>query len=135
MSVHFDVVLSCFLREGTPPEVLAALHWHLELSDAWPEALGPEHRSPMLGTDPESRLPGGDVASLRKEPGYEDVGPRGRWGLYYRGSWIDDVMGELVTVLDLLAPHAEDGHGGYVRAEHETEPTVVVFRDGAYGPV
>ncbi|WP_121188086.1 hypothetical protein [Nocardiopsis sp. Huas11] len=134
MSVHFEVVLSCFLRGDTPPAVLAVLRWHLGLSDERPEGLDPaEHPSPLLGTDPESLLPGGDVASLRHRPhGFEDFGPRGVWGLYFRAWWIDDAMGGLGTVLDLLAPHAEDGYGGSFRAEDEVRPTVLVFRDGAY---
>ncbi|MGQ4490826.1 hypothetical protein ACN6LM_001633 [Streptomyces sp. SAS_281] len=55
------------------------------------------------------------------------------WGLYSRNYWLDDDMGELVTVLDLLAPHiARPGPGGFFREEDETRAAVFAFRDGAY---
>ncbi|MFD3525153.1 hypothetical protein [Streptomyces sp. NPDC058653] len=45
-------------------------------------------------------------------------------------------MGELVTILELLAPYVEEpGHGGYFREEYESELTVLTFEDGAYGPL
>ncbi|WP_328777612.1 hypothetical protein OHU17_35425 (plasmid) [Streptomyces goshikiensis] len=40
-------------------------------------------------------------------------------------------MGELVTILDLLAPHIEEaGYGGYFREEYDTKPTVFTFENG-----
>ncbi|MFE0701068.1 hypothetical protein [Streptomyces sp. NPDC058872] len=56
-------------------------------------------------------------------------------GLFSRNHWLDDEMGELVTILDLLAPHIEEpGYGGYFREEYETEQTVITFENGTYGP-
>ena len=137
MSVRFEVVFSCFLRGDTPSEVLEAVRWHLGLAAERPAGLDPaEHPDRLLETDEESCLPGGDVASLRhREHGFEDFGRLGVWGLHSRNYWLDDIMGELVTVLDLLAPYAENGYGGYFRAETEVKPTVLVFRDGAYDGV
>ncbi|MFC9977138.1 hypothetical protein ACFVH6_40175 [Spirillospora sp. NPDC127200] len=124
MSLHFEVVFTCFLREDTPPQVLAALRWHLGLAEERPAGLG-EHAYSLLAPDPHSRLPGGDVASLREQ----DQG----WGLFSRNYWLDDDLGELATVLELLAPHVEGpGFGGHLREEFESEPTVFAFRDGGY---
>jgi hypothetical protein len=48
---------------------------------------------------------------------------------------LDDAIGEMTLILDLLAPHiAEDGYGGFFREEYDHEPTVFMFRDGGYGP-
>ncbi|OKJ68560.1 hypothetical protein [Streptomyces sp. CB02460] len=126
MSLHYEVVFTCFLREDTPAPVLDALRWHLGLTEEPPPGYGEEeHAYPLLSPDPHTRLPGGDFASLR----LQDKG----WGLYSRNYWLDDDMGELVTVLDLLAPHvASPGPGGFFREEDETRPTVFTFRDGAY---
>ncbi|MEU2614728.1 hypothetical protein ABZ570_24560 [Micromonospora sp. NPDC007271] len=67
MSLHYEVVLTCFLADETPPEVLDALRWHLGLRDERPATLDPgEHPYPLLEPDPGSYLPGGDVASLRR---------------------------------------------------------------------
>ncbi|MEU2614729.1 hypothetical protein ABZ570_24565 [Micromonospora sp. NPDC007271] len=55
------------------------------------------------------------------------------WGPHSRNYWLDDDMGELSAILDLLAPHvAEDGFGGYFREVYEAELTVFEFRDGAH---
>lgn len=46
---------------------------------------------------------------------------------------MDDGIGGLVTVLDLLAPHVEDsGYGGYLREENDGKPSVFTFGGGAY---
>ncbi|WP_405896287.1 hypothetical protein OG242_00955 [Streptomyces sp. NBC_00727] len=129
MSLHYEVVFTCFLREDTPAPVLDALRWHLGMTEVPPRGHGEEEYAyPLLSPDPHSRLPGGDFASLR----LQDEG----WGLYSRNYWLDDDMGELVTVLDLLAPHiASPGFGGYFREEYESRPALFTFRDGAYGPL
>lgn len=47
-----------------------------------------------------------------------------------------DMMGELVTILDLLASYLEGpGFGGYFREEFDAEPTILTFRESTYGPV
>ncbi|MFG2564179.1 hypothetical protein ACGFR6_01910 [Streptomyces sp. NPDC048567] len=129
MSLHYEVVFTCFLRADTPAPVLDALRWHLGLTEEPPPGHGEgEYAYPLLTPDPHSRLPGGDFASLR----LQDEG----WGLYSRNYWLDDDMGELVTVLDLLAPHvATPCFGGCFREEYDTEPTLFTFRDGTYGPL
>jgi hypothetical protein len=38
-----------------------------------------------------------------------------------------------VTILDLLASHAEDsGYGGFMREEDDSKPSIFTFRDGTY---
>ncbi|MER7765474.1 hypothetical protein [Kitasatospora sp. NPDC096140] len=138
MSYHYEVVLGCFLRDDTPGEVLDALRWHLGLADERPAGLDPEeHEYRMLDPDPESRLPGGDFAALRLQGrGFTADGPQEAWGLFSRNLWLDDMMGDLATLLDLIAPHVrEPGHGGHVREEFDTEPNAITFRDGTYGPL
>ncbi|GAA1096722.1 hypothetical protein [Nocardiopsis composta] len=135
MSLHYEVVVACFLREDTPPEVLDAVRWHIGLAEERPDGLDPgEHPVPAFLLDPESRLPGGDVAELRRQ--YRWTAPDGAdvyaWGLHARGRWLDDDLGNLAVLLDLLAPCAEDGHAGSFREEHDLLPTVLAFRDGAH---
>jgi hypothetical protein len=138
MSLHFEVVFICFLRDDTPDSVLDALQWHLGLTPERPAGLDTEeHTYPLLAPDPDSRLPGGDCASLRRQSrGFVAGGEIHAWGLLSRNYWLDDEMGELVVILDLLAPHVEEpGFGGYFREEHDAEPTVFTFQDGTYGPL
>ncbi|MFF4427542.1 hypothetical protein ACFYZ4_00045 [Streptomyces sp. NPDC001513] len=66
MSLHYEVVFACFLRDDTP-DLVVALRWHLGLAVEWPAELDPEEDAyPVLSLDPDSRLPGGDRASLRR---------------------------------------------------------------------
>ncbi|GHF40842.1 hypothetical protein GCM10010218_22820 [Streptomyces mashuensis] len=126
MSLRYEVVLSCFLREETPETVLATLRRHLGLDESPPAA--PDDAYPLLEPDPDSRLPGGDAATLRFQPEAH------AWGLFSRNQWLDDDLGELATVLDLIAPHvAEPGYGGYVREDGDARGTAITFRDGTYG--
>ena len=90
---------------------------------------------PLLDPDPDSCLPGGDVASLQRQlRGHAAGRDIHAWGLFARNYWLDDEIGELSTILELLAPHVEDtGHGGYFREEYEAQPTSRrPLHDGAY---
>ncbi|MFJ5234779.1 hypothetical protein ACIQBJ_33390 [Kitasatospora sp. NPDC088391] len=89
----------------------------------------------MLFPDLDSPLPGGDVASLRRRSRGLTVGTElFDWELLSRNYWLDDVMGELAMILDLIAPHVQEpGYGGYFREELDTEPTILTFRNGTYG--
>ncbi|GAB2611584.1 hypothetical protein GCM10027168_50580 [Streptomyces capparidis] len=138
MSSYYEVVFTCFLRDDTPDAVLGALRWHLGLTPERPaEPEAEEHAYPLLAPDPDSRLPGGEFATLLRQPrGFSAEGELHSWGLFSRNYWLDDDLGELVTVLDLLAPHVEEpGYGGYFREEYEAEPTLLTFHDGTYGPL
>jgi hypothetical protein len=79
--------------------------------------------------------PGGDFASLCCQSRCSLAGREVHtWGLFTRNFWLDDAIGEMTTILDLISPHvAEDGYGGYFREEYDAEPTVFVFRDRGYG--
>ncbi|MFW5418378.1 hypothetical protein J0910_17350 [Nocardiopsis sp. CNT-189] len=134
MSLHYEVVVACFLREDTPPEVLDAVRWHIGLAGERPAGLDPdEHSEPAFLLDPESPLPGGDAAELRLQ--YRWTAPSGAdvraWGLYARGYWLDDALGQLSLFLDLIAPYAEEGYAGSFREEYDFHPTIVAFKDGA----
>lgn len=62
-----------------------------------------------LVPSPDTYLAGGDFASLQ----HQSCGNWNAWGLFTRNFWLDDGIGELVTILDLLAPYVEDwGYGG-----------------------
>ncbi|RAJ29171.1 hypothetical protein K353_06679 [Kitasatospora sp. SolWspMP-SS2h] len=138
MSLHFEVVFTCFLRGDTPETVLAALRWHLGLTPEHPAELdAEEHAYPLLAPDPDGRLPGGDFASLRRQSrGFAAGSELHAWGLFSRNYWLDDEMGDLVTILDLVAPHVEEpGYGGYFREEYDAEPTIFIFQNGTYGPL
>ncbi|WP_435224378.1 hypothetical protein [Streptomyces sp. Tue6028] len=130
MSLHYEVVFACFLKEGTPESVLAALRWHIgAIADRPPHLDAGEHPHPLLAPSPNSYLPGGEFASLQ----HQSRGNRNAWGLFTRNFWLDDGIAELVTILDLLAPHVEDsGYGGYAREEDDGKPSIFTFRDGAY---
>ncbi|MFC9614404.1 hypothetical protein [Streptomyces sp. NPDC056938] len=77
------------------------------------------------------------MTSLRRQSrGFTPGGELHAWTLFSRNLWIDDMMGDLYTVLDLLAPHVEEpGYSGYFRKEFDAEPTVFTFRDGTFGPL
>jgi hypothetical protein len=139
MSDHYEVVFSCFLRDDTPESVLAALRWHLGMDAEPPENLSQEeHPDPLLTPDQNnSRLPGGDIASLRRTvQGFTASGQRHEWELFSRKYWVDDSMLYLDSILDLVAPHiARPGYGGYFRDDCNTALTVFTFHDGTYGPI
>ncbi len=97
MSLYFEVALTRFLRDDTPETVLEALRWHLGLVSERPSA--DDHTYPVLIPDPDCRLPGGDVASLqRRSRGFTAGHELFAWGLLSRNYWLDDEMGELVTM-------------------------------------
>ncbi|MEU2258778.1 hypothetical protein ABZ557_00545 [Streptomyces sp. NPDC019645] len=139
MSDRYEVVLSCFLRDDTPASVMTALRRHLGMDAACPEDLDDDGQlDPLLAPDDsnDSRLPGGDVASLRRTvQEFTSSGERCEWELFARNDWVDDSMLYLRGLLDLIAPHvARPGHGGRVRDIDGTAVTVFTFRDGTYEP-
>jgi hypothetical protein len=130
MSVQYEVVLACFLRDETPAETLDALRWHLGLLADRPEgASAANHADRLLCPDPASSLPGGDVASLQRQlQSRADGGQAQAWGLYSRTVWPDDAMPGLATVLELVVGNvAEGGYGGYYRDVRSTEATAFDF--------
>jgi hypothetical protein len=137
MSLHYEVVFTCFLRDDTPIETLDVLRWHLGLLDDWPPGLdqgGQVDR--LLCPDPASSLPGGDVAALQQQllksaPGLGTLA----WGLFARTLWPDDRMDDMAVVMELIAPHvAEAGYGGYFRPEDSAEATAFSFAEPAVTP-
>ncbi|GLY00686.1 hypothetical protein Acsp01_10650 [Actinoplanes sp. NBRC 101535] len=43
-------------------------------------------------------------------------------GFYARTFMLDDDMGEIYRILELIAPYvSDDGYGGHEREEHDTE--------------
>ncbi|MDA0566044.1 hypothetical protein LG943_17230 [Streptomonospora sp. S1-112] len=148
MSDHYEVVFSCFLRDDTPRPVLAELRWHLGVDPEPPETVDVDRDpDPLLDPDPDSPLPGGDVGHLRRQTRAEepDADPgllerlldgreeRHAWGLYSRSYWLDDDLGRVSDVLDLVAPHADhSGYAGHHRDVYGTEVTLFVL-DGRGG--
>lgn len=129
MSVHYEVVFSCFLRADTPAEVLDALRWHLGLLAEQPADLDPTQRA-LLRADPSSHLPGGDVASLQRQAGGAETAPDTQgWGLFSRTLWPGDAMDQLSTIMELIAPYvASRGYGGHVRDVATADATAFEFR-------
>lgn len=128
MSDHYEVVFTCLLRVDMPESALQALRWHLGMEAPEP-ADNDEDAYPLLGPDTDSPLPGGDFASLQRHSlGFTDA-----WGLFSRNHWLDDDLGQVTAVLDLLAPYvAEEGYGGHFREMDATTLTAFVFREGTY---
>lgn len=133
VSSRYEVVFACFLRRDTPDEILDALRWHLgQLPGQPPAPDGGEPASRLLSPDPDSVLPGGDVASLQLQhlgstSGQDDP----VWGLFSRTLWPEDAMTELTAIMELVAPHvAEDGYGGFYREEHAMDATAFAFSTG-----
>ncbi|MFJ4152764.1 hypothetical protein ACIP10_35045 [Streptomyces galbus] len=46
MSLHFEVVFTCFLRDNTPDTVLDALRWHLGMAPERPSGLNADECLP-----------------------------------------------------------------------------------------
>ncbi|MFB8085888.1 hypothetical protein [Streptomyces sp. NPDC055992] len=137
MSERYEIVLSCFLRCDVPESVLAACRWHLGMTADCPEDLDEEeHPWPLFLRHSGSRLPGGDSVAVRPSQSMEDEGGHPMWELFARNYWVDDNLLMLDALLALVAPHiAVPGYGGFLRHEHDTEPTVFVFRGGGYAQV
>ena len=136
MSVHYEIVLSCFLRDDTPDHVLDLLRWHLELLDDHPdeEADEDEDEVPLFAPDPDSPLPGGAFAELRRQRRGSDAdGDIHAWGVYARTYALDDDLGEFFSLFELVAPHvADDGYGGHVRDWLDSTLSLVTFGGGAF---
>ncbi len=130
MSVQYEVVFACFLRDETPAETLDALRWHLGLlADRPPNLSAADHPQRLLCPDPASGLPGGDVASLQLQRlTVADDGQARAWGLYSRTLWPDDALSGLAAVLELIAANvAESGYGGYYRDVRSVDATAFDF--------
>jgi hypothetical protein len=136
MSDHYEVIFTAFLRDDTPEKVLNELRWHLGLTEDKPPAVeGDPYASRLLLADPDTPLPGGSVASLQRQFRYRSRGGAEHyaWGLLARSYWLDDELGEVSTILDLIAPYVEEnGFGGYFRDVNDEIPTVFAFHDGSY---
>lgn len=87
MSDHYEIVISCFLEDDTPEEVLDTLRWHLGLIEQRPAPLN-EDTAPyrLLAPDPDSRrLPGGEIARLQRQTrGFTAASDPYAWGMYAR---------------------------------------------------
>ncbi len=130
MSVRFEVVLACFLRDETPAETLDALRWHLGLLvDRPPGVSAADHPDRLLCPDPASSLPGGDVASLQRQRHWLAGAQQTQaWGLYSRTVWPDDALPGLAKVLELVAGNiAEAGYGGFYRDVRSVDATALEF--------
>jgi hypothetical protein len=120
VSSHYEVVFDCALAPDTPAAVLHALRWHLEEAAEPPAGTDPgDHAYPLLAADPHSRLPGGDTAELRRPTG------GGPWELRTRNLWLDDDLGALTDLLDLIAPYAQGVRVGFLREVGAEETTVL----------
>jgi len=127
VSLHYEVVFGCFLREDTPETVLDTLRWHMGLLEDRPSFLQPdEYDEQFLMPDPHSPLAGGDLAELRLQDG--------GWGLLSRSYQLDDDIGWVFHLIELIAPYAATrGYGGFFREVDEVVPTVFAFADGRFG--
>ena len=127
MSCHYEVVFACFLREDTPESVLDTLRWHMGLINEQPRLLyhDDDYKQPLV-PDPDSKLPGGELAHLR----LEDCG----WGLLSRSYWLDDDLGWVLDLIEFIAPYVSvRGYGGFFREVSEVMPTAFAFADGGFG--
>lgn len=122
MGMHYEMVFTCFLKDDTPESVLDVLRWHTGMLADEPASVGSdEYPSPLLTPNPagSAHLAGGEFAHLIQQR----RGARDAWGLFVRVLWPDDILEELVSILELLAPHVDEpGYGGYFRAETDAWP-------------
>jgi hypothetical protein len=136
MSDHYEIVISCFLDDNTPEDVLDTLRWHLGLIEQRPAQLDEDAAPyPFLNPDHDSpRLPGGEIARLQRQTrGFTAAGDLHAWGIYARTYYLDDDLGEVFTVLDLLAPHVSNqGYGGHIRDVNCDDLSVITFDGDAY---
>ncbi|MFE4698928.1 hypothetical protein ACFRIC_17850 [Streptomyces sp. NPDC056738] len=132
MSIRYEMVFTCFLRDDTPESVLDALRWYMGLRADRPEPVGnDEYPHPLLtpNSDSSTHLAGGELAHLV----HQSRGSRDVWGLFVRVLWPDAILEEAVAILELLAPHVDEpGYGGYFREEADAWPSVYMFREGTY---
>jgi hypothetical protein len=132
MSFHYEVVISLFLRDDTPSEVLDELRWHIGLSEQQPATSAIDVDYPLMRPG-ESYLPGGDIAVLQRQYRYDDAHGVNHhaWGLYVLLFWLDDDLGQAAQITTWLAPYAdEDGYIGSFREEADEQPTLLAIRDG-----
>ncbi|SDT41678.1 hypothetical protein [Actinoplanes derwentensis] len=138
MSVHYEVVVSCFLEAHTPDTVLDTLFWLLGLTDERPWHLGDDtFPYQTFDPDPASRLPGGDLALFQQQK--RGFGPHGdivEWGLHVRVLVPDEGMGEIHEFLELIEPHVSGaGYGGHIREENDaTQIDIFHFASGSIQP-
>lgn len=133
MSSHYEVVVSCFLEARTPDTVLSTLFWLLGHSEERPHHLDDDtFPYQMFDPDPDSRLPGGDLAVLRQQKrGLHTYGEVTEWGLHVRVLVPDEGLSEIYEFLELIEPHvAGDGYAGHIRAEDDTTQLELLFLDG-----
>ncbi|MEU8003587.1 hypothetical protein AB0B66_20715 [Catellatospora sp. NPDC049111] len=90
----------------------------------------------LLDPDPDGRLPGGDVARLQLHRTLTTADGRHEWGLYARTCYLDDGLGEVLAILELVAPHVSEvsgSYGGFIRETlNEDKPSVITFTGGTY---
>ncbi|WP_345530463.1 hypothetical protein, partial [Actinoplanes utahensis] len=150
MSYHYEVVISCFLTGRTPEPVLDTLRWLCDLkvttSEDSPE-LSPGfdpsglHDVPdddedfpyqTLRPDPDSYLAGGEIARLRSQiRGFNESGDVVEWGFYARTLVLDDDMGEIYRILELIAPYvSDDGYGGHEREHYDSDQVSLYLFSG-----
>ncbi|MDR6321309.1 hypothetical protein [Actinoplanes couchii] len=136
MSFHYEVVISCFLEAHTPDTVLDTLHWLLGIADERPAHLSDDtFPYQTFDPDPDSRLPGGDVATLRQQKrGFTAYGDVVEWGLHVRVLVHDDGMGEIYSFLELIEPHVSgDGYAGHIRNEDDpTQMDILILGSGSF---
>lgn len=144
MSDHYEVVLSVFLAEETPVEVLDTIRWHMGLLKDRPEHMGPPEDPDFewryLDPDPDHpRLPGGEVARLQRQSvgSTADGVELHPWGLFYRGFFLDDDLNVPYEILDLVAPHIVTWggveFGGFIRDVSFDDDHKRIFVDGDGG--
>ncbi|GAA1090846.1 hypothetical protein [Kitasatospora arboriphila] len=138
MSLRFEMVFSCFLRDDTPEPVLDILRWHMGLctdrdrTPAGEAGEADEHPHPLLtpGSDDHTYLAGGEFARMLRQ----SRGSRHARGLFVLVVWLDDLddmLEGLAPILELLAPHVDEpGYGGYFREEFDVMPSSFMFHGG-----
>ena len=115
VSLHYELVLSLWLRPDTPAEYVDELRYHLGMTDESPGALELADRVFAGGGD--DYLTGGIIATLKLAQPFANR--PAAWGLHVRTFVLDDSMYELLTVVPpwLARWSATQGWIGFAREE------------------
>jgi hypothetical protein len=126
MSLHFEVVVSCYVRDDLDPTALQELRWHIGKGPRPVTASEPE---PFFGSDEASRLPGGDITKFETALGHRSG--QAPTGLFVRRFMLDDRLYDLMTpICRWVADVALDGYAGFWREEDGSDMTVLLVRAG-----
>lgn len=124
VSLHFEVVVSFFLRNDLDATARQELEWHIGRA---PRPSTASETEPFFGPDGPSYLPGGDITRLEST----DHTIRPLTGVFVRRYMLDDRLYDLIApICRWVADVAVDGYAGFWREEDASDLNVLLVRGG-----